>query len=86
MKIPFLFSFIVLFGFGLSGSAQNVTLIGLILRIILDWIEMMQDPGVNFFKVQSAFNKYWKIENHQGCGWKPFKRWEYMVQNRCSQR
>jgi PKD repeat protein len=49
------------------------------------WIEMMQDPSINFFKVQSAFNKYW--ENRpitRGCGWKPFKRWEYMMQSRVS--
>ena len=24
------------------------------------WIEMMQDPTVNFFKVQRAFETYWK--------------------------
>ncbi|MCK9617833.1 MAG: PKD domain-containing protein [Lentimicrobiaceae bacterium] len=49
------------------------------------WIEMMQDPSVNFFSVQSAFNKYW--ENRpvtRSKGWKPFKRWEYMMQNRVS--
>ncbi|MCX6251623.1 MAG: PKD domain-containing protein [Bacteroidetes bacterium] len=44
------------------------------------WISMMQDPSVNFFKVQSAFNTYWKDRTiTKGCGWKPFKRWEYMT-------
>lgn len=47
------------------------------------WIEMMQDPSVNFFKVQRAFNTYWKDRPiTKGCGWKPFKRWEYMMMNR----
>ena len=46
------------------------------------WIEMMQDPSVNFFKVQQAFNTYWKDRPvTKGCGWKPFKRWEYMMMN-----
>jgi len=47
------------------------------------WIEMMQDPSVNFFKVQQAFNTYWKDRPvTKGCGWKPFKRWEYMMMSR----
>ena len=47
------------------------------------WITMMQDPSVNFYKVRRAFNLYW--ENRpikKGCGWKPFKRWEYMMESR----
>jgi hypothetical protein len=47
------------------------------------WISMMQDPTVNFFKVQRAFNLYWKDRPiTKGCGWKVFKRWEYMMMNR----
>jgi len=47
------------------------------------WIEMMQDPTVNFYSVQSAFNTYWKDRPvTRGCGWKPFKRWEYMMKQR----
>ncbi|MDD5695016.1 MAG: PKD domain-containing protein, partial [Bacteroidales bacterium] len=47
------------------------------------WIEMMQDPAVNFYDVQRAFNTYWADRKiTRGSGWKPFKRWEYMVQNR----
>lgn len=50
------------------------------------WIEMMQNPNANFFATQSAFYKYW--ENRpitKGCGYKPFKRWEYMMQSRVDQ-
>ncbi|HTX87992.1 MAG TPA: PKD domain-containing protein, partial [Bacteroidales bacterium] len=47
------------------------------------WIRMMQDPSVNFFKVQRAFNLYWQNRPvTRGHGWKPFKRWEYMMQSR----
>jgi len=49
------------------------------------WIEMMQDPSMNFFQVQRAFNLYW--ENRpitRSSGWKVFKRWEYMMQSRVS--
>jgi PKD repeat protein/photosystem II stability/assembly factor-like uncharacterized protein len=47
------------------------------------WITMMQDPSVNFFKVQRAFNIYWQGRPiTKGCGWKPFKRWEYMMMSR----
>ena len=49
------------------------------------WIDMMQDQNVNFFKVQHAFEVYWKDrEITKGCGWKPFKRWEYMMSKRVS--
>ena len=47
------------------------------------WIDMMQDPEANFFVTQDAFNRYW--ENRpitRGCGWKVFKRWEYMMHSR----
>jgi len=41
---------------------------------------MMEDPNVNFFDVQRAFNLYWygrKVA--KSSGYKPFKRWEYMM-------
>ncbi len=47
------------------------------------WIRMMQDPDANYFATVSAFEKYW--ENRpitRGCGWKVFKRWEYIMRNR----
>ncbi|MHC1708117.1 MAG: PKD domain-containing protein [Bacteroidales bacterium] len=41
---------------------------------------MMQDPGVNFFQVQRAFEAYWKDKPvSRSSGWKPFRRWEYMT-------
>ncbi len=46
------------------------------------WIEMMQDESVNFYDVQRAFNIYWKDrEITKGSGWKPFKRWEWWMEN-----
>lgn len=45
------------------------------------WVTMMQDPSVNFYKTQRAFNLYW--ENRPitpGCGWKAFKRWEWIAE------
>ncbi|HBZ67910.1 MAG TPA: hypothetical protein DEO70_13840 [Bacteroidales bacterium] len=46
------------------------------------WIGMMQDESVNFYDVQRAFNVYWKDRAiTKGCGYKPFKRWEYRMQN-----
>ncbi len=43
------------------------------------WIEMMQDPGANFFATQRAFELYWKGRPiTKGSGYKVFKRWEYM--------
>jgi PKD repeat protein len=48
-----------------------------------NWVDMMQDPSVNFYTVQSAFNTYWKDRPiTRACGWKPFKRWEYMMKQR----
>ncbi len=44
------------------------------------WIEMMQDPALNFYDVQRAFNTY--IEGRDLSkikGWKPYKRWEYRM-------
>ncbi|MCK9219374.1 MAG: PKD domain-containing protein [Bacteroidales bacterium] len=47
------------------------------------WIQMMQNPSGNFFKTQRAFNLFWKDRKiTRGCGWKVFKRWEYMMQSR----
>ncbi|HBB90366.1 MAG TPA: hypothetical protein DC042_01190 [Bacteroidales bacterium] len=47
------------------------------------WMNMMQDPTVNFFETQKAFYAYWKDrEVTRGTGYKPFKRWEYYWQSR----
>lgn len=49
------------------------------------WIEMMQDPDANFFETQQAFNTYWEgREITKGSGYKPFKRWEYWMEQRVS--
>lgn len=47
------------------------------------WVELMQNPDANFFETQRAFEQYWEgREVTKGSGFKPFKRWEYMMQQR----
>lgn len=47
------------------------------------WIRMMQDPQANFFATVGAFEKYWNNRPvTKGCGWKVFKRWEYIMSGR----
>ena len=48
------------------------------------WIEMMQQPGANFYEIQASFNEYWKDKDitEKGMGYKPFKRWEHFVEQR----
>lgn len=43
------------------------------------YLNMMQNRQVNFFQTVRAFNIYWKGRDSsvKGCGWKPFKRWEW---------
>ncbi len=49
------------------------------------WIRMMQDPDANYFATVGAFEKYWKNRPvTKGCGWKVFKRWEYIMRDRVS--
>ncbi|NTW24364.1 MAG: PKD domain-containing protein [Lentimicrobium sp.] len=44
------------------------------------WVDMMLDQDANFYSTQSAFNTYWDgREITKGSGYKPFKRWEYMM-------
>ena len=46
------------------------------------WIEMMQDENINFYQVVKAFDTYWEGRPvTKGCGYKPFKRWEYSMRN-----
>ncbi len=48
-----------------------------------DWVDMMQDPNVNFYTVQSEFEDYWEgREIEKGKGWKQFKRWEAFMEPR----
>lgn len=47
------------------------------------WFLMMQDPNVNFYDVQAAFNKAWKDKTPgKGQGYKQFKRWENFMEPR----
>lgn len=49
------------------------------------WIDMMQDPDVNFFQTVKAFEAYWENrEITRGSGFKPFKRWENTMRQRVS--
>ena len=49
-----------------------------------EWVDMMQQPGKNFYEIQTAFNNYWKTHDIStpGNGYKPFKRWENFVEPR----
>lgn len=42
-----------------------------------------QAQPFTFNEIQKAFNTYWKTRDHtvKGSGYKPFKRWEYLVEN-----
>lgn len=45
------------------------------------WIDMMQDPNINLHQTQRAFELYWQNRTiEKGCGYKPFKRWEYNME------
>jgi PKD repeat protein len=48
------------------------------------WVDMMQQPGANFYDIQKSFNEYWKDKDItvSGNGYKPFKRWENYVEQR----
>lgn len=48
-----------------------------------EWVQMMNDPTVNFYNVQKEFNKYFENRDKgRGSGWKQFKRWEWFVGQR----
>ncbi|MFO8086852.1 MAG: PKD domain-containing protein, partial [Bacteroidales bacterium] len=47
------------------------------------WVHMMQDPDIPLAEVQQAFTTYWQGRKiTKGSGWKPFKRWEWMMSQR----
>jgi len=72
-KLLPLIVFTFLFGSLLAQQNQSAT----------DWIEM-KSRGANFYEIQKAFNNYWRDKDidAKGIGYKPFKRWEYMVEPR----
>jgi PKD repeat protein len=62
-----------------------------------DWVQMMQDPSVNFYDVQKAFNKYWEKNERKTAlrkliggkesataeeNYEKYKRWEYFTEAR----
>jgi len=49
--------------------------------IAQNWVDMMQEPGRNFYEIQNSFNDYWKDKDitQKGKGYKQFKDWEYFV-------
>ncbi len=48
-----------------------------------EWIKMMKDQRVNFYDVQKAANEYYETHDKgKGSGWKQFKRWEYLTEQR----
>ncbi|MDI1354978.1 MAG: T9SS type A sorting domain-containing protein [bacterium] len=49
-----------------------------------EWVNMINEPGKNFYEIQAAFNSYWKDKdvNVPGNGYKPFKRWENFMEPR----
>lgn len=51
-----------------------------------DWSALMQDPSLSFEEVQAIFNEHWQGRAiTPGCGWKPFKRWEALMQSRLNE-
>jgi PKD repeat protein len=78
-----------------------ITLIGLTFGLASvraqDWVQMMQDPSVNFYDVQKAFNKYWEKNERKTAlrkliggkesqtaeeNYEKYKRWEYFTEAR----
>lgn len=49
-----------------------------------DYAKLLNDPNASLFEKQAAFSEFWKNRDHKekGKGWKPFKRWEYMMRSR----
>lgn len=48
-----------------------------------EWVEMKNDPSVNFYDVQHAFDQEWNGRSYEkGNGYKQFKRWEWFTEQR----
>ena len=48
-----------------------------------NWIDMMQNPNINFYDTKKEFEAYWENKNiEKGKGWKQFKRWENFIKPR----
>jgi PKD repeat protein len=47
------------------------------------WVEMQNDPKVNFYTMQQEFNSHWNSRSmEKGKGYKQFRRYEYMAEPR----
>lgn len=47
------------------------------------WVELLEDPEVNFNQVQQAFESQWGNRPYErGKGWKQYKRWEFFMEDR----
>lgn len=76
----FFLTFFVLSVFAICGNAQTENSVLADTAHFPYWIQMMRNPDMNFFQTQRAFEKYWEGRPiTRGCGWKVFKRWEYMT-------
>jgi hypothetical protein len=54
-----------------------------IISLSQNWVDMMQDPNVNFYETQRVFNDFWQDKDiEKGKGWKQFKRWENFIEPR----
>lgn len=51
------------------------------------YVELMHDENARFSEIQEAFNTYWQNKTpEKGKGWKQFRRWEYMIEQRIPDR
>lgn len=52
-----------------------------------EYVELMHDENASFKEIQESFNNYWLNKTlEKGKGWKQFRRWEYMMEQRVSER
>ena len=65
------YAFFILSFYSISFNAQH-------------WVDMMEQPGSNFYSIQAAFNNYFTTHDptEKGKGWKQFKRWENFMEPR----
>ena len=83
MKRVILFLSIILTAGFLNGYGQQVQKTAPDSVSNTYWVEQMHNPDANFLDVQRSFNNYWANRRiTKGSGWKVFKRWEYMKQQR----
>jgi len=79
-KIYFILSAVLYLTFCFSGSLKAQKAKGSVTKVeTKQWLEMMQDPMVNFEAARNVFYNYWQGRNdYKGNGYKVFRRWEYI--------